>query len=153
MASVASMVQEAVHDFRTFVHSDCGGHGGGGKLGRISHLPEQRPTDAAFLRWTAHCVFGTILRYHQGDHRIWLYDESTQNYVRHYLNLRYKMAPSLISAGRTLQAAGFPLTARCDLVFPEHAEARDPTQYLHLNSSLVAPLDENASTRQVWIPP
>ena len=91
--------------------------------------------------------------YHQGDHRIWLYDNSTQSYARRYLQLRYKMAPSLISAGRTLQSAGFPLTARCDLVFPEYAEAKDPTQYLHLNSSLVAPLDENASTRQVWIPP
>ena len=91
--------------------------------------------------------------YHQGDHRIWLYDNSTQSYARRYLQLRYKMAPSLISAGRTLQSAGFPLTARCDLVFPEYAEAKDPTQYLHLNSSLVAPLDEDASTRQVWIPP
>ena len=26
-ASVESMVDEAVHDFRAFVHSDCGGHG------------------------------------------------------------------------------------------------------------------------------
>ena len=27
MASVVSMVDEAVHDFRATVHSDCGGHG------------------------------------------------------------------------------------------------------------------------------
>ena len=70
MASVASMVQEAVHDFRAFVHSDCGGHGGGGKPGHGSDPGFVRPTDAAFLRWTAHCVFGTILRKHQRFHSV-----------------------------------------------------------------------------------
>ena len=73
-ASVESMVDEAVHDFRAFVHSDCGGHG--------NHLSADCPTtafgapsedkacatpnDAALLRWTAHCTFGTIMRFHQG---------------------------------------------------------------------------------------
>ena len=48
MASVATMVDEGVHDFKPFVHSDCGGHG--------------TPSDAALLRWTAHCSLGTIPR-------------------------------------------------------------------------------------------
>ena len=61
--------------------------------------------------------------------------------------------------------------ARCDLNWPEHPEARDPTQYLHLNSTLVAPLEGEpetpdgadlsltsgspplAASRSVWIPP
>ena len=47
----------------------------------------------------------------------------------------YKLAPSLIAFGRTVQEAGFPLTARCDLVWPEHPEANDPSQYLHLNDA------------------
>ena len=55
--------------------------------------------------------------------------------------MRYKLAPSLIAFGRTVQTAGFPLTARCDLVWPSHPEANDPSQYLHLNTTLIAPLE------------
>jgi hypothetical protein len=79
--------------------------------------------------------------------------------------MRYKLAPSLIAAGRTIQTAGFPLTARCDLIWPEYPEANDPTQYIHLNATLVAPLEGEPSdpesgpprglpsSRSVWIPP
>lgn len=74
----------------------------------------------------------------------------------------YKLAPSLIAFGRTVQEAGFPLTARCDLVWPEHPEANDPSQYLHLNATLIAPLEGDhlrgvggslPTSRSVWIPP
>ena len=164
MASVESMVDEAVHDFRGFVHSDCGGHGDRSSCpATVTGAPPESiacstPNDAALLRWTAHCVLGTIVRFHQGDHRFWLRNQSTQDAARSYLNLRHALAPSLIAAGRTLQVQGFPLTARCDLLWPEHAEARDPTQYVHLNATLVAPLDVEpvdrvASSRTVWIPP
>lgn len=177
MASVASMVQEAVHDFRAFVHSDCGGHGecpnGGNHVkGQPPPSPNETvpcptPTSQTLLRWTAHCALGTVVRFHQGDHRFWLRDETTQSSARNYLNMRYKLAPSLVAAGRLVQVAGFPLTARCDLVWPEYPEANDSTQYLHLNATLVAPLEgdppkrsnhalvEHAlpTERSVWIPP
>ena len=98
-----------------------------------------------------------MTRFHQGDHRIWLRDEPTVTSARQYLDLRYKLAPSLISAGRLIQSQGFPLTARCDLLWPEHPEARDPTQYIHLNATLVAPLEGDGpqvqNSRSVWIPP
>ena len=144
------MVDEAVHDFRAYVHSDCGGHG---PTCDDESKPCSHPTDDALLRWTAHCVFGTIARFHQGDHRFWLRKESTQQSARNYLNLRHKLSPSLISWGSTVQEQGFPLTARLDLLWPTYDEANDPTQYLHLNSTLVAPLEETETTRSVWIPP
>ena len=173
MADVGAMTNEAVHDFRSYVHSDCGGHGSCASIDppRIPGQPPppppenkacESPTDQALLRWTAHCVFGTMVRFHQGDHRFWLRDETTQTSARDYLNMRYKLAPSLIAAGRTVQHAGFPLTARCDMVWPEHPEANDVTQYLHLNTTLIAPLEgdpadrENPvlpASRSVWIPP
>jgi len=166
MASVESMVNEAVHDFRPFVHSDCGGHGARGAPacpGAMNGAPPENqscssPNDAALLRWTAHCVLGTITRFHQGDHRFWLRSKATQNTARSYLTMRHRLAPSLIAAGRTVQQQGFPLSARCDLVWPEHPEANDPTQYLHLNATLVAPLDVEpidniTNSRSVWIPP
>lgn len=44
----------------------------------------------------SHCVFGTMVRFHQGDHRFWLRDQTTQDSARDYLNMRYKLAPSLM---------------------------------------------------------
>ena len=70
----------------------------------------------------------TFAPLHQGDHRFWLRDEATQTAARSYLTMRHSLAPSLISAGQTLQKQGFPLTARCDLLWPTHTEASDPTQ-------------------------
>ena len=63
-----------------------------------------------------------------------------------------------------MQLAGFPLTARCDMVWPEHKEANDVTQYLHLNATLIAPLECDPADREdpthhvpasrsVWLPP
>lgn len=143
-ASVETMVDQGMHDFRAFTHSDCGGH--------QPNASSPHASDA-LLRWTAHCVFGTILRFHQGEHRFWLYTNSTQDIVRKYLEARYRLVPSLISAGSELQLQGFPLVARCDFFWPEHPEARNNTQYVHLNDTLVAPLGEEADTRDVWIPP
>ena len=75
MASVESMVNEAVHDFRAFVHSDCGGHSDGSTCPHGSDgapaedKPCATPNDVALLRWTAHCALGTIVRFHQGRRR------------------------------------------------------------------------------------
>eukprot|EP01050_Picozoa_sp_SAG11_P023710 SAG11_NODE_4843_length_1749_cov_1.335152_2_plen_174_part_00 len=152
MADVGAMTNQAVHDFRSYVHSDCGGHGscssvtpprlpGGPPQAPPENTTCEGPTSQQLLRWTSHCVMGTMVRFHQGDHRIWLRDGATQSSARDYLNMRYKLAPSLIAFGRTVQSAGFPMTARCDLVWPEHPEANDPSQYIHLNATLVAPLE------------
>ena len=75
LASVESMVNEAVHDFRAFVHSDCGGHGNyvdcptgiDGNPSEDKACPS--PNNAALLRWTAHCVLGTVVRFHQVSSR------------------------------------------------------------------------------------
>jgi alpha-glucosidase (family GH31 glycosyl hydrolase) len=65
------MVDSGVHGFKPYVHSDCGGdyrslHGGD------------------LLRWTAHCAFGTILRFHGNNHRPWSYGTAVENTVRQY---------------------------------------------------------------------
>ena len=55
---------------------------------------------------------------------------------------------------------GFPLVARCDVYWPQYAEASGNHQYIHLNDTLVAPIHTkdgtdalNVSTRSVWLPP
>lgn len=69
--------------------------------------------------------------------------------------MRYALAPSLISAGRTNQLHGLPLAARCDLFWPEHTPAaRRNDQYIStFADALVAPLGETETTRSVWLPP
>jgi hypothetical protein len=141
--SVQSMVDAGVHGFKPFVHSDCGGDYRG-KVG------------GDLLRWTAHCVFGTILRFHGNDHRPWSYDNATEDGIRSYLQTRYKLLPSLIAYGAAATATGFPLAARADLFWPEHAEAASNDQYVHLNDTLVAPIwdsSQNETQRSVWVPP
>jgi alpha-glucosidase (family GH31 glycosyl hydrolase) len=141
-ASVESMVDAGVYDFKPYVHSDCGG--------------DYRANGGDLLRWTEHCTFGTVFRYHGGEHQPWSYDQHTEDVIRSYLNLRYKMLPSLIAAGQTATLTGFPIVVRCDLFWPGEAAASDNHQYLHLNDTLVAPIwdsSNNMTSRSVWIPP
>jgi len=141
-SSVQAMVDSGLHHFKPFVHSDCGG--------------DSRGSAGDLMRWTAHCAFGSILRFHGADHRAWTYDDHTVNTVRAYLKMRYALLPSLISAGATATSTGFPLIARADLFWPEFAESRSNQQYLFLNDTLVAPIfnsSQNETARSVWIPP
>lgn len=142
-ASVESMVDAGVHGFKPFVHSDCGG--------------DYRASGGDLLRWTAHCAFGTILRFHGEDHRPWSYGEHVTATIRKYLRARYKLMPSLIAAGRRATQTGFPLAARGDLYWPNLSPAAASNQqYIFLDDILVAPIwdtAQNITSRQVLIPP
>lgn len=141
-ASIQSMVDSGVHDFKPYVHSDCGG--------------DYRGSAGDLIRWTEHCVFGTILRFHGSDHRPWTYDSTTESVIKKYLVMRYKLIPSFIAAGQGSLWAGFPIAARGDVFWPTHPEAADNTQYIHLNTTLVAPIwdsSQNITARSVWLPP
>eukprot|EP00038_Savillea_parva_P031202 m.83735 g.83735 ORF g.83735 m.83735 type:complete len:895 (+) comp9559_c0_seq1:81-2765(+) len=141
--SVQSMVDCGVHDFKPYVHSDCGG--------------DYRPKDGGdLLRWTAHCAFGTIHRFHGNQHQPWSYDNHTEDVIRDYLNARYKLAPSIIAAGHHAADTGYPFVTRCDMEWPTVEGSYDNNQYLFLNDTLVAPIwnsSTNETARTVWIPP
>ena len=142
-ASIESMVDGGVHGFKPFVHSDCGG--------------DYRGSAGDLLRWTAHCTFGSILRFHGNDHRPWTYGDAVQGTIKAYLDMRYKLVPSLVAAGAHATQSGFPLVARCDLYWPEAKPASASNlQYIFLNDTLVAPIydsTDNVTTRDVWVPP
>ncbi|CAJ1400869.1 unnamed protein product [Effrenium voratum] len=141
-ASTESMVDAGLHGLKPFVHSDCGGDG--------------RQSAGDLMRWTAHCVFGSILRFHGADHRPWSYDNHTLQVISSYLGMRYKMLPMLLSAGQKATKTGFPLVARGDFFWPEHPESASNQQYVFLEDILVAPIwnsGSNITSRQVWIPP
>jgi len=141
-ASVESMVDAGLYDFKPFVHSDCGG--------------DYKGTAGDLLRWTAHCAYGNILRFHGNDHRSWNYGTATVDTVRSYLNARYKLLPSIIAGGQKATETGFPLVARGDFYWPEHKESSTNQQYIFLDDILVAPIFDsrnNETSRSVWIPP
>ncbi len=110
------------------------------------------------LRWTAHCAFGSILRFHGNNHRPWSYGPVVESTIRQYITTRYKLAPSLIAAGEHATRTGFPFVTRCDLVWPEYPAAQSNNQYLFLNDTLVAPIFDTLRNLtgdpvSVWIPP
>lgn len=150
-AAVQAMVDSGVHGLKPYVHSDCGGDG-------VWH------GDVAHVRWTAQCVLGTIVRFQGADHRPWhdgphdnVTVAATEDTIRRYLQMRYRLVPSLVAAGHQVTQHAFPLAARLDMFWPEHAPfSSDNMSYLFLNDTLVAPIVDmvrNVSTRAVWIPP
>jgi len=142
-ASVQTMVDSGIYGLKPFVHSDCGGDYRGG--------------EGDLLRWTAHCAFGSVLRFHGQDHRAWTYNSNqTVDVVRSYLRARYKLLPSLIAAGAKVTETGIPFVARGDLFWPDYTESKTNTQYIFLEDLLIAPIWEtgfNETSRSVWIPP
>jgi len=142
-ASIQSMVDCGVHDFKPYVHSDCGG--------------DHRGTAGDLLRWTAHCTFGTILRFHGSDHRPWTYDAHTEAVIKSYLDMRYKLLPTFIASGQGSLVTGYPIVVRGDMIWPQYgANASSNLQYIHLNDTLVAPIwdsTNNVTSINVWIPP
>jgi hypothetical protein len=86
----ALLLHAGLYDLKPFVHSDCGGDIGNNVRGTAGNL----------IRWTAHCSYGSILRFHGGDHRAWNYDNSTVGTIRQYLHARYRLIPSFIAAGQ-----------------------------------------------------
>jgi hypothetical protein len=143
--SIESMVDSGVHAFKPYVHSDCGG--------------DYTPSGGDYLRWTAHCTYGSIMRYHDagaGAHHPWDYDDHILRVARRYFQARSRLTPSLIAAGQKATKTGQPFVARCDLFWPEHEESRSNQQYIFLDDILVAPIWDsqlNETRRSVWVPP
>lgn len=148
-ASVESMVDAGLHSFKPYVHSDCGGD-----YGQKDPNPDDVTSAGGLLRWTSHCAYGSILRFHGADHRVWKYDMVTQTTFRNYLTARHWLIPTILSAAKHTARTGHPLVARLDLEWPEHSESRSNSQYLFLDDILLAPIFESTvSSRHVWIPP
>ena len=56
------------------------------------------------------------------------YGAAVEATIKRYLDMRYRLLPSLIAAGQQATADGTPLVARCDLLWPAHPEAASNLQ-------------------------
>eukprot|EP00039_Didymoeca_costata_P024413 m.10222 g.10222 ORF g.10222 m.10222 type:complete len:875 (-) comp4226_c0_seq1:67-2691(-) len=138
-SSIQSMVDAGVRSFMPYTHSDCGSN-------------DAREN----ILWTQHCALGSIFRYH-GEYQPWRWGTELENTIRSYLKMRYKLMPTIISAGKTISDTAFPMVARGDLFWPQEHDASTNMQYIFLNDTLVAPCisvsAQNTTSRTVWIPP
>merc|ERR1719265_3101852 len=116
------MVDAGLHSFKPYVHSDCGGDDGSGD-------PDVN-SDGGLMRWTAHCAYGSILRFHGADHRAWKKSQAVQTTVKNYLVARHKLIPTIKAAAKKASETGHPLVARLDLFWPEYKESASNWQYL-----------------------
>ncbi|GAB4272712.1 MAG: alpha-glucosidase [Candidatus Rifleibacteriota bacterium] len=151
--AIGNAVNEGIKAFLPYVSDDIGGHFG-------------KPSDELYMRYVQFGCLSPIFRLHctSGSCRDpWEYGEEAERTMANYLSLRLKLLPMLYTAAFEAYETGIPILRRCDLYWPEYAEARNPYQYLLGNDLLIAPVfkearpgrlsSEKLSVREIWIPP
>ena len=131
---------------KPYVHPDCTAHHGPEDQGQ-KYPPE------VYIRWVQFCSHGTIMRIHSDPspcghpetctaaRQPWAIGDQphTEDVVRDFVQMRYKLLPTLVAAGARASEDGMPLVRRLDLEWPELAAAgaaRDD-QYLLGDDTLV----------------
>ena len=154
---------------KPYVHMDCTAHHGPEDQGH-TYPPEP------YVRWVQFCSMGTIMRIHSDTSKnpgtdysrqpwaIGTPADGVEDLVRTFVEMRYKLIPTLVSAAaRVTDGDGMPLVRRLDLEWPAEANATRVDQYLLADDLLVAPVDPFANggsnatgwnrRREVWLPP
>ncbi len=131
-AGVRNAVRAGVHSLLPYVSEDLGGH-------------HDLPDDELYLRFVQFGALSPICRLHCSyklTRHPW--DYGTGATAADYLRLRHRLLPTLYTAARASHDTGLPITRRCDLEWPGHADASADTQYLLGPDLLVAPVLEAA---------
>jgi alpha-D-xyloside xylohydrolase len=128
------------------------GHDIGGFHG-LPNFMNSWPTDNLYMRWTQLGVFSSHMRYHGSSPREPYEYPAIADLVRQWWNLRYALIPYLVEQGQQIVHTGLPMLRA--LIF-HHEE--DPMcwhiddQYYFGNSFLVAPIMNDDSVRDVYLP-
>merc|ERR1712130_445062 len=125
--------------FKPYVHPDCTGHHGADEKPGVNYPPE------VYARWVQFCSMGTIYRIHSSRYskgrQPWKMGNHVESIMRNFTNMRYKLIPTLIAAGKKATSTGLPLVRRLDLEWPAEEQASRNDQYLLADDLLVAPID------------
>ncbi len=126
-----------------YVSTDLGGH-----MGKLS--TEQ------YSRWVQFGALSPNFRLHCGvgyTRNPWDYDDFAMSVVRDYVKMRMRLIPVFYNWARKNFDEGEPILRRCDLDYPEYAEAEDNLQYLLGDGILVAPVckDSTTTTPGSWL--
>jgi alpha-D-xyloside xylohydrolase len=120
----------------------------------IAGFVSQKPENL-FRRWTPFGMLTSHTRSHGAPPtEPWEYGEDFMNAFRQADNMRYRLMPYIYAQAKDCSERGLPMVRALFVEYPD-----DPgswlvdDQYLFGSDMLVAPLFEDVSTRQVYLPP
>ena len=114
------------------------------------------PDEDVYIRWTQISIFQSHMRYHGNPPHYkepWNFSRETQEIVRDYLNLRYRLIPYIYSEAHNAVRKGLPFLRHLAIEYQD-----DPMTYYiedqffcgkHI---LVAPVMEKTTSRKVYLP-
>lgn len=116
-----------------YLNSDCGGHLG-------------NPDKREFIRWMQYGTLSPVFRPHctntvERTREPWAYDAETEDIVREYNNLRYRLLPVIYKNAYNAYATGEPIFKSLGFEYPHDKTAiADLREYMLGNNILVSPM-------------
>jgi alpha-D-xyloside xylohydrolase len=115
----------------------------------------QKAPEELYRRWTAFGMLSSHVRSHGAPPKEpWEYSEDFLNTFRETDNMRYRLMPYIYAQAKDCSDRGLPMVRALFIEFPD-----DPgswlvdNEYLFGSDILVAPLFEETSSRDVYLPP
>jgi alpha-D-xyloside xylohydrolase len=114
------------------------------------------PAEEVYIRWVELSIFQSHMRFHGNPPQYkepWNFSKETQDIVRRYLDLRYRLIPYLFSEAKVAAENGLPLLRHLVIEYQD-----DPTvfniedQFLCGRNLLIAPMLTKNDCRKVYLP-
>ncbi len=140
-AAVMNTISAGLSGF-AYYGSDVGGFEAGG------------PSKNCFIRWYQFGAFSPIMEVGgKGTHEPWKFDEETVKICRYYATLRTELQPYFDHLAQQASETGAPLVRPLAWEFPKDQDACiQDYEYLLGRSFLVAPMVEDATARDIYLP-
>jgi alpha-D-xyloside xylohydrolase len=117
--------------------------------GFVTRTPED-----LYRRWLAFGIFSSHTRAHgHPPKEPWEFGEEFMDYFRNALNMRYQLMPYIYAQARHSAENGLPMMRALFIEYPDDPGAwKVDDQYLFGSDFLVAPIFENVTSRDVYLP-
>ncbi len=119
-----------------YLNSDCGGHIG-------------NPDKELFIRWMQYGTLSPVFRPHCTNVVVrtrepWVYDKETEDIVREYNNLRYRLLPVIYESAYESYEYGLPIFKGLGWEYPKDKRAlKCNSEYMLGNNVLILPMGGN----------
>ncbi len=116
-----------------YLNSDCGGHIG-------------NPDKEMFIRWMQYGTLSPVFRPHctnnvERTREPWVFDDETENIVREYNNLRYRLLPVIYKSAYESYEYGLPVLKSLGFDYPADRRAlKCNSEYLLGDNILISPV-------------
>jgi len=117
------------------------------------------PSKALFTRWMTLGVFSPFFRshaeLHSKNHEPWCFGKESENIIRNYINLRYKLLPYIYSTFYEATQTGMSVvrSLSIDYTFDENIYKTEyQEEYLFGKSILIAPVESTKELKKIYLP-